>query len=130
VPATFHHTVDAVRPFDEVVAAVQSETAARAFRVLAVHDVQATLAEKGFAREPMTIVEVCNARYASQVLDADPLVGLMLPCRIVVWTEGDAVKAGTMLPSMIATFYPDAGIEDVAAEVEAILIGIVDAAAL
>jgi uncharacterized protein (DUF302 family) len=127
---SFHHTVESARPFDEVVAAVQSETAARGFRVLAVHDVQATLAEKGFTREPMTVVEVCNSRYAAQVLDADPLVGLMLPCRIVVWTEGGTVKAGTMLPSMIATFYPEAGIEDVAAEVEAILTGIVDSAAL
>jgi len=36
--------------------------------VLHIHDVQATLAAKGFETEPMKIVEVCSARYASQVL--------------------------------------------------------------
>jgi uncharacterized protein (DUF302 family) len=125
---SFEITVESDRTFDDAVWAVQEATAAKGFRVLHVHDVTATLAEKGFVREPMKIVEVCNAKYADEVLAADAKVALMLPCRIVVWTENESTWVSTVKPSVIATFFPDAGIEAVAAEVEAILSDIVAAA--
>lgn len=124
----FEIAIETDRPFAEAVAAVEAATAAAGFRVLHVHDVQATLAEKGFERGEMKIVEVCNSRHAHRVLQADPRISLMLPCRIAVWTEGGRTKAGTMKPTMIATFYPEAGIDETAAEVEAVLWGIVEAA--
>ncbi len=128
MPETFEITIESTRAFDDAVWAVQEATVAKGFRVLYVHDVTATLAEKGFSREPMKIVEVCNAKYANEVLTADDKVALMLPCRIVVWTADEATWVSTMRPSVIATFFPDAGIEAVAAEVEAILGEIVAAA--
>lgn len=124
----FEMAVESGKGFDEAVAAVEQATADAGFRVLHVHDVQATLAEKGFERGPMKIVEVCNSRYAHAVLQADARIALMLPCRVVVWTEDGATRASTVKPSMIAAFYPDAGIGDTAAEVEGILLGIVEAA--
>lgn len=124
----FEMAIETARPFDEAVAAVQQATADAGFRVQHVHDVQAVLAEKGFERGPMKIIEVCNSRYAHKVLEADPRIALMLPCRIVVWTEDGTTKVSTVKPSMIAAFYPEAGIEGTAAEVETILRGIVEAA--
>ena len=38
------------------------------------------LAEKGFPRAPLKIIEICNAKYASQVLNEDVRIFLMLPC--------------------------------------------------
>ncbi|HEY3318414.1 MAG TPA: DUF302 domain-containing protein [Coriobacteriia bacterium] len=125
----FEMAIETGLGFDEAVEAVEQATADAGFRVLHVHDVQATLAEKGFEREPMKIVEVCNAKYADVVLRADPRIALMLPCRIVVWTEGTGTKVSTVKPSVIAAFYPEAGIEDTAAEVETVLRRIVEAAA-
>lgn len=124
----FEMGVESGKSFDDAVAAVEQATADAGFRVLHVHDVQATLAEKGFERGPMKIVEVCNSRYAHKVLEADPRISLMLPCRVVVWTEGGVTKVSTVKPSMIATFYPEAGIDDTAGEVEGVLRGIVEAA--
>lgn len=124
----FEMGVDSAKGFDEAVAAVEQATADAGFRVLHVHDVQATLAEKGFERGPMKIVEVCNARYAHGVLEADPRVSLMLPCRIAVWTEDGTTKVSTVKPTLIAQFYPRAGIDDIAAEVEGILGGIIETA--
>ena len=125
----FEMTVESGKSFDDAVVAVGRATEDAGFRVLHVHDVQATLAEKGFARGPMKIVEVCNARYAHDVLKADPRVALMLPCRIVVWTTDDAsVRVATVKPSIIASFYPKAGIEGTAAEVENVLRAIIEAA--
>jgi uncharacterized protein (DUF302 family) len=124
----FEIAVDSSLSFEEAVAAVERATAEAGFRVLYVHDVQATLAEKGFERPPMKIVEVCSARYAHAVLAADPRVALMLPCRVAVWTQDGATKVSTVKPSVIAAFYPQAGIEATAAEVEGILRGIVEVA--
>lgn len=127
--SSFDLTRASARPFPALLQAVQDEAAAAGFRVLHVHDVQATLAEKGFHREPLAIVEVCNARFAHAVLATDPLVGLMLPCPIQVWERDGRCFVSALRPSAIATFYPDAGIEGVAAEVEAAITRIVERAA-
>ncbi|MHB1323749.1 MAG: DUF302 domain-containing protein [Coriobacteriia bacterium] len=123
------HTIESTKSFDETVQAVLDETAAANFRVLATHDVSATLAEKGFERERVTIVELCNAKHAHAVLAADVRIGLMLPCPIMVYAEGDAVKIATMNPTLIAQFFPNADLGDVPTEVETSLKRIMERAA-
>lgn len=123
------YTVTTAKSFDDAVAAVVKETADAGFKVQFVHDVSATLAEKGFDRERVTIVEMCNAKFASQVLAADVKIGLMLPCPIVVYAEDGLVHISTMRPTLIGGFFPEAGIADVAAEVESILTSVIDRAA-
>jgi uncharacterized protein (DUF302 family) len=122
------YTIKTAKPFDDAVEAVVQATTAAGFRVLFVHDVAATLAEKGFVRDRVSIIELCNAKYASQVLAADVRIGLMLPCPIMVYAENGEVFISTMKPSIIAGFFPEAGIEDVAADVEAVLVKIIDSA--
>ncbi len=123
------YTIGTAKSVDDAVEAVVASTAAHGFRVLTVHDVQATLAEKGFEREPLTIVEVCNARYAHEVLSRDVKIGLMLPCPIMVYTQEGETLISMMLPSLLASFYPDAGIGDVAVTVEESIRAIVAEAA-
>lgn len=122
----FEYTVTSSKAFDQAVSAVEAKAAEKGFRVLYTHDVAATLAEKGFPREPLKIVEICNARYASEVLKKDPKISLMLPCPISVFAEGGSTHISTLLPSVISQFYPDAGIEGAATEVERIVRAIVD----
>ncbi len=124
----FEYTVETGKSFDEAVSAVEQKSAEKGFRVLHTHDVAATLAEKGFPREPLKIVEVCNARYASEVLKKDVKIALMLPCPISVYAQGGKTFISTMLPSTMADFYPKAGVEALAAEVEKAVVGIIDAA--
>lgn len=121
----FEHTVTSSKSFDDAVAAVERIAAEKGFRVLHTHDVAATLAEKGFPREPLKIVEVCNAKYASQVLNRDVKISLMLPCPISVYVEGGTTHLSTMLPTTISEFFPDAGIDEVAAQVEKTVLEIV-----
>ncbi len=65
----FDYTVTTEKPFDEAIAAVEQETKKAGFKVLYVHDVSATLKEKGFEIEPFKIIEVCNAKSAYTVLE-------------------------------------------------------------
>lgn len=106
------------KPFDRVVADLQEQSAANSFRVLAVHDVRATLAEKGFQRDPLTIIEICNAGFAHQALQKDIDVALFMPCRFVVYTDSGKTHVSLSRPSMIAGMLPGSGLEDLAGEVE------------
>lgn len=123
------YTVTTSKSYADTLAAVVDRTEAHGFRVQFVHDVQKTLAEKGFERDPLAIVEICNAKYASKVLAADPKIGLMLPCPIMVYVEGGQTIVSTMRPTLIGSFFPAADIADVAAEVERVLVAVIDESA-
>lgn len=125
----FEYTVVATgRSFDEAVEAVGAASQAKGFRVLHIHDVKATLEEKGFSRDPLKIIEVCNAKYASQALQADVRIALMLPCPVAVYVEGGETKISTMRPRVLASFFPAAGIEKLAQEVDDAIVAIVNTA--
>lgn len=117
----FAYTLESTKPFDQVTAAIEENTAKHQFRVLAVHDVQATLAEKGLQRGPLKIIEVCNARFAHQALQKEAEVALFMPCRFAVYSEGDKTVVKLGRPRMIAEMMPDAGLEELATDVEVTL---------
>ncbi len=122
----FDYTVETTKSVDETVAAIEAKAQEKGFRVLHVHDVQATLAAKGFEIEPMKIVEVCNAKFASQVLAKDKKISLMLPCPISVFVEAGKTYISALKPRIIADYYPQANIEETATEVERIVLELVD----
>lgn len=124
----FDYTVETTKSVDEAVSAIETKAQEKGFRVLHVHDVQATLAAKGFEIEPMKIVEVCNAKFASQVLAKDKKISLMLPCPISVFVEAGKTYISALKPRVIADYYPDANIEETAAEVERVVLALVDEA--
>jgi uncharacterized protein (DUF302 family) len=124
----FHRTFATTRSFDDAVRAICEATPAKGFRVLHVHDVQATFRDKGIEREPYKIIEVCNVKNAKLALDADPLVGLMMPCKINVFTQAGKTVVSLLRPGLLATFFPSAGLEAMIADVETSLTQIADAA--
>jgi len=126
--AQVDYTVESRKPFDEAVKAVEEQSAAKGFGVLYTHDVAGTLAAKGFRREPLKIVEICNARLANEALAKDPRLSLMLPCPISVYTQDGKTFISTLLPLAIPRFFPDAGAESIAAEVEEAVLEIVNEA--
>jgi uncharacterized protein (DUF302 family) len=90
-------------PFDEAVERVRQELKAEGFGVLCEIDVQETLKQKlGVVREPYTILGACNPPLAHQALEAEPELGALLPCNVIVYQrDGDthisAVDAERML---------------------------------
>ncbi len=122
----FDYTVVTSKSVEEAVAAVQAKSKERGFSVLHVHDVSATLEGKGFPREPLKIVEICNAKYASEVLEKDIKISLMLPCPISVYQEKGNTYISTLRPKVIADFYPESDIKALADEVDRIVLSIVD----
>ncbi|MGO9405376.1 MAG: DUF302 domain-containing protein [Terriglobales bacterium] len=125
---SFLHTVDTKKSFDAAVEAVEQKVVEKKFRVINTYDVAATLTEQGFPRTPLKIIEVCNARFVSEALDKDINIALMLPCPIAVYTEGSKTFISTMRPSAMVALCPTSGLEGIAAEVERVILQIVDEA--
>jgi uncharacterized protein (DUF302 family) len=122
------YTKTSSKSADALMDAVQAAAAKRNFRTLHVHDVQATLAEKGFELMPYRIVEVCNAGFAHKAISAHTAIGMMLPCRIVVFEKDGVSTAMLLRPGIMGDIMPDADLGTLPEEVEAILKEVVDEA--
>ena len=118
----FCYTITTDQEFGAVVANLEKHAPEHQFRVLYVHDVQATLAEKGMKREPLKIIEVCNSGFAYSALQKDMKVALFMPCRFTVYTQGKQTIVSLARPSVISQMLPQSGLESLAAEVESTLV--------
>lgn len=100
------------------------------FGVLAVHDLKAKLNQKGVPLEHESLVyEVCNPQQAKKVLDAAPEIATALPCRVAIYPEGHGVTLATIRPTALIEMYQTPELKQVADEVEAALVRIMDEAA-
>lgn len=122
----FDYTVTTKKSFDEAVKSIEGETKNAGFRVLYIHDVTETLAEKNFQIEPFKIIEICNAKSAYTVLQADIKIGLMLPCKINVYQKDGKTYISGMRPIILSRFFPQANLGNLPAEVDEIIRGIID----
>lgn len=77
-------------PFQQAVERVTAALKEQGFGVLADIDVQDTLARKiDVQTRPYRILGACNPRFAHAALQEEPMLGLLLPCNVVVAGDGD-----------------------------------------
>lgn len=99
--------------FDTALGSVTEALATEGFGILTEIDMQATLKKKLDVDHPRyRILGACNPPFAHQALTAEPLIGLLLPCNVVVAERAEGGSLVSMLDP--ASIFSLVGSDDVA----------------
>ncbi len=105
--------------FEQAVDAVTKALKTEGFGVLSDIDVQSTLKTKlGTDMPPYRILGACNPPLAHRALTAEPAIGLLLPCNVVVRQDNSGtVHVEFMDPNAVLTLVDNPSVQDLAKEV-------------
>jgi uncharacterized protein (DUF302 family) len=132
MPTATRYTLSATTrtPFAETVELVRAELKDEGFGVLCEIDVQATLREKlGAEMEPYLILGACNPPLAHRALSAEPELGTLLPCNVVVYRREGETHISAIDAERMLSIVGNDGLEPIAAEVRMKLANVVERAA-
>lgn len=125
---TFSHTT--ALPHPEALARVREELQAEGFGILCEIDVRATLKEKlGVEGDPYVILGSCNPALAHRAIAAEPELGALLPCNVVVYDRAGKTHVAAIDAERMLSIVPNDDLAPIAAEVRTRLAAVVRRAA-
>lgn len=119
-------------PYERALQRTRDALAGEGFGVLSEIDVRATLGKKlGVDFRPYMILGACNPPLAHRALSAEPNIGLLLPCNVIVYAgdDPDTTVVAAIDPEVSLSRVGNAELAPVAAEVKARLRRVLDAVA-
>ncbi len=105
--------------FDDLILRVTQALQAEGFGVLTEIDVKAVMKKKlDLEMLPYKILGACNPVLASRALEADPDIGALLPCNVVVRADEDGSNMVVFMdPAAVLTLVEHEGVRELAAQV-------------
>jgi len=104
-------------PYEEAILRVKEALKAEGFGVLTEIDVREILREKlGTEMEPYLILGACNPPLAHRALEQEPDIGLLLPCNVVVRSEGQRIRVDIADPESMLGMVGNEDLRSIAQE--------------
>jgi uncharacterized protein (DUF302 family) len=120
-------TGETTLPPADAVERVREELKAEGFGVLTEIDVQATLKQKlDLDVEPYLILGACNPSLAHRALEAEPDLGVLLPCNVVVYERDGVTRVSAVDAERMLSIVENDELQHVAEDVRARLAAVVD----
>ena len=105
--------------YDDAIIKVKEELAKEGFGVLTEIDVKATLKIKlDYDFTDYIILGACNPPFAKKALEADMNIGLLLPCNVIVYRDGDETVVSAIKPKEMFKIVENKELTAIADEIE------------
>jgi len=123
----FTHTVKTEKSINEVITELTENLKEIGFGVLETLDFKKILTEKGLEfSDDYKLMEVCNPHLAKQVLEANPDLGLLLPCTIAVYQKDNENFISLAKPTSLLSMASDDNLKISGQDIEDGLIKIIE----
>lgn len=118
------------RPYEEVVAKVTQALQKEGFGILTEINIRDKMKEKlGVEFNKYVILGACSPPNAYRALQAEPDIGLMLPCNVIIYESGGKTVLAVIRPSVAMQLIENEALAKTAVEVEARLKKVFEAVA-
>ncbi len=106
-------------PYEAAVARTKDALKEQGFGIISEINMTAALREKlGVDFRPYVILGACNPPFAWQALQTEPDLGLLLPCNVVVYEDGEGSVVEAMDPEPVLGLVGNTALEPLAREVK------------
>jgi len=123
----FTYTVKTKKSIDNAISNLTENLKEIGFGVLETLDFKKILSEKGLEfTDDYRLMEVCNPHLAKQVLEANPDLGLLLPCTIAVYQKDNENFISLARPTSLLSIISDQNLKFSAEGIENGLIKIIE----
>ena len=123
----FTHTVKTQKNIDDVIVDLTENLKGIGFGVLETLDFKKILTEKGLEfSDNYKLMEVCHPNLAKQALEANPDLGLLLPCTIAVYQKKDENFISLARPTSLLSMVSEQNLKFSGEEIENGLIKIIE----
>jgi uncharacterized protein (DUF302 family) len=113
--------------YAEAIDKVTAELKKEGFGILTEIDVKATMKEKlDVDLEPYMILGACNPPFALKALTAEPDVGLMMPCNVIVYLKDGKTIVAAINPMVAMAVVQNDSMADFAEQVTQKLVNVIN----
>ncbi len=124
---SFTHTVKTEKSIDTAITDLTENLKEIGFGVLETLDFKKILSDKGLEfADNYKLMEVCNPHLAKQVLEANPDLGLLLPCTIAVYHKNNENFISLARPTSLLSMVSDDNLKISGEDIENGLIKVIE----
>lgn len=125
----FEYVVDSGKEFEKLIEDIDTQLKNIKFKIVARIDIHNNILAKGHDfKKKVSVLEICNADEAFEILELGTDISIFLPCKFTVTEDEDGVKIRMPKPTYLLNHYEKEEWSKLATKVEDLLIGVMEEA--